>query len=195
MAIALLRTPSSYSPPSATAPLLPFTTACRSPSRVPSSAGHWKRVRGLRIKSGSGRGLALTLADTSGDLKEIRDCCTIWKWKEFDVNYLVKGKGPPLLLVHGFGASVGHWRRSEAEKTMILFDILPFVNHASSCTRLCFLAADLAPSLSFLQLKHLNTLECMKCYLDDENFPPMLYRKLVYLLIIDQFARTLEWKM
>ncbi|URD84465.1 alpha/beta hydrolase fold [Musa troglodytarum] len=112
MAIAQLRTPSSYSPPSATAPLLPFTTACCSPSRVPSSAGHWKRVRGLRIASGSGRGLALTLADTSEGLKEIRDCCTIWKWKEFDVNYLVKGKGPPLLLVHGFGASVGHWRRN-----------------------------------------------------------------------------------
>ncbi|URD80667.1 alpha/beta hydrolase fold [Musa troglodytarum] len=111
MAIAQLRTPSSYSPPSATAPL-PFTTACCSPSRVPSSAGHWKRVRGLRIASGSGRGLALTLADTSEGLKEIRDCCTIWKWKEFDVNYLVKGKGPPLLLVHGFGASVGHWRRN-----------------------------------------------------------------------------------
>lgn len=116
MALVLLRTPSSYSPPSATAPLLPFTTACRSPSRVPSSAGHWKRVRGLRIASGSGRGLALTHADTSGDLKEIRDCCTVWKWKDFDVNYLVKGKGPPLLLVHGFGASVGHWRRSEAKK-------------------------------------------------------------------------------
>ncbi|CAL9206976.1 unnamed protein product [Musa hybrid cultivar] len=112
MALVLLRTPSSYSPPSATTPLLPFTTAFRSPSRVPSSAGHWKRVRGLRIASGSGRGLALTHADTSGDLKEIRDRCTIWKWKEFDVNYLVKGKGPPLLLVHGFGASVGHWRRN-----------------------------------------------------------------------------------
>jgi pimeloyl-ACP methyl ester carboxylesterase len=27
------------------------------------------------------------------------------------VNYLARGQGPPVLLVHGFGASVAHWRR------------------------------------------------------------------------------------
>ncbi|RLM98738.1 pheophytinase, chloroplastic [Panicum miliaceum] len=28
------------------------------------------------------------------------------------VNYLARGQGPPVLLVHGFGASVAHWRRN-----------------------------------------------------------------------------------
>jgi pimeloyl-ACP methyl ester carboxylesterase len=35
-----------------------------------------------------------------------------WVWKNYTVQYTVVGTGAPLLLVHGFGASLGHWRRN-----------------------------------------------------------------------------------
>ncbi len=37
----------------------------------------------------------------------------IWKWRDYNINYVDIGgdqKKPPLLLIHGFGASVFHWR-------------------------------------------------------------------------------------
>eukprot|EP00741_Cyanophora_paradoxa_P007234 tig00001094_g6998.t1 len=39
-----------------------------------------------------------------------------WRWRGFLVNYVCAGStGPAILLVHGFGASVGHWRRNIAD--------------------------------------------------------------------------------
>lgn len=36
----------------------------------------------------------------------------IWTWQNYNIQYTVMGDGPPLLLVHGFGASLGHWRKN-----------------------------------------------------------------------------------
>lgn len=33
-----------------------------------------------------------------------------WKWKDHKIHYVVQGEGPPLVLIHGFGASAFHWR-------------------------------------------------------------------------------------
>lgn len=44
-------------------------------------------------------------------LREIYATCRQWLWKGYSINYAVQGSGPPILLVHGFGASIGHWRR------------------------------------------------------------------------------------
>lgn len=46
------------------------------------------------------------------DLPAIYARCRKWEWKGYSINYFVGGKGPPLLLVHGFGASIGHWRKN-----------------------------------------------------------------------------------
>ncbi|KAI4339671.1 hypothetical protein MLD38_024586 [Melastoma candidum] len=51
------------------------------------------------------------------NLPEIKEKCRRWLWKgKFSVNYFVSGNEsdskPPVLLVHGFGASVPHWRRN-----------------------------------------------------------------------------------
>uniref|UniRef100_A0A6N2N245 AB hydrolase-1 domain-containing protein n=1 Tax=Salix viminalis TaxID=40686 RepID=A0A6N2N245_SALVM len=54
------------------------------------------------------------------EIKEIEERCRKWIWKgKFSINYFVScnsdsqsSPGPPLLLVHGFGASIPHWRRN-----------------------------------------------------------------------------------
>jgi hypothetical protein len=42
-----------------------------------------------------------------------------WRWRGYKINYRVEGPkgGPPLLLIHGFGASVNHFRNQ--------FEMLP----------------------------------------------------------------------
>lgn len=48
----------------------------------------------------------------SKELLEIYESCWQWNWRGYKINYAVQGNGPPLLLVHGFGASIGHWRKN-----------------------------------------------------------------------------------
>ncbi|MBT9315443.1 alpha/beta fold hydrolase [Leptothoe spongobia] len=36
----------------------------------------------------------------------------IWNWRGYDIQYTVEGEGTPLVLIHGFGASIGHWRKN-----------------------------------------------------------------------------------
>lgn len=35
-----------------------------------------------------------------------------WTWNGYNIEYTVTGTGRPLVLVHGFGASIGHWRQN-----------------------------------------------------------------------------------
>ena len=35
-----------------------------------------------------------------------------WTWQGHDIRYTVAGEGKPLLLIHGFGASIGHWQKN-----------------------------------------------------------------------------------
>ncbi|MBE9038965.1 alpha/beta fold hydrolase [aff. Roholtiella sp. LEGE 12411] len=35
-----------------------------------------------------------------------------WTWRGYKIQYTVMGAGRPLILVHGFGASIGHWRKN-----------------------------------------------------------------------------------
>jgi len=35
-----------------------------------------------------------------------------WNWQGYKIQYTLMGKGTPLVLVHGFGASMGHWRKN-----------------------------------------------------------------------------------
>ncbi|MCS6812881.1 MAG: alpha/beta fold hydrolase [Cyanobacteria bacterium] len=35
-----------------------------------------------------------------------------WLWQGYRIQYTVHGEGLPLVLLHGFGASIGHWRKN-----------------------------------------------------------------------------------
>ncbi|MEW5312174.1 MAG: hypothetical protein WDW38_003821 [Sanguina aurantia] len=54
-----------------------------------------------------------------------------WRWRGHKINYVTAGCGPPVLLVHGFGASVGHWKKNipvlaEAGYKVYALDLLGF---------------------------------------------------------------------
>jgi pimeloyl-ACP methyl ester carboxylesterase len=36
----------------------------------------------------------------------------VWIWRDYKIQYTVMGIGQPLVLIHGFGASIGHWRKN-----------------------------------------------------------------------------------
>jgi pimeloyl-ACP methyl ester carboxylesterase len=38
-----------------------------------------------------------------------------WNWQGHQICYVVQGSGQPLVLIHGFGASIGHWRNNISE--------------------------------------------------------------------------------
>ncbi|MEM9906724.1 MAG: alpha/beta fold hydrolase [Cyanobacteria bacterium P01_D01_bin.44] len=55
----------------------------------------------------------------------------IWDWRGYDITYTVHGAGQPIVLIHGFGASIGHWRKnipvlSEAGYRVYAIDLLGF---------------------------------------------------------------------
>ncbi|KAL5562684.1 hypothetical protein UlMin_032431 [Ulmus minor] len=76
---------------------------------------------------------------------EIKEKCKKWLWKgQFSISYFVSNRdeqqqevegsasnsNPPLLLVHGFGASISHWRRNirtlAQNQTVYAIDLLGF---------------------------------------------------------------------
>ena len=56
-----------------------------------------------------------------------------WTWQGNKIQYTVQGSGRPLLLIHGFGASIGHWRKNipvlaEGGYRVFALDLLGFGN-------------------------------------------------------------------
>ena len=54
-----------------------------------------------------------------------------WEWQGYNTVYTVQGEGQPLLLIHGFGASIGHWRKNiptlaDAGYQVFALDLLGF---------------------------------------------------------------------
>ena len=54
-----------------------------------------------------------------------------WDWQGYSIQYTVMGTSQPLVLIHGFGASIGHWRKNipvlaEAGYQVYAIDLLGF---------------------------------------------------------------------
>jgi len=54
-----------------------------------------------------------------------------WTWQGHQIQYSVTGSGTPLVLIHGFGASIGHWKKNipvwaEAGYQVFALDLLGF---------------------------------------------------------------------
>ncbi|KAL8482491.1 hypothetical protein ACS0TY_028605 [Phlomoides rotata] len=72
------------------------------------------------------------------EVSEIDGKCKRWVWRGYNINYFVYPEEngdaatmkPPLLLVHGFGASIAHWRRNiptlAQSHTVYTIDLLGF---------------------------------------------------------------------
>ena len=59
------------------------------------------------------------------------DAASNWVWRGHAIRYQVYGQGQPLVLIHGFGASIGHWRKNspilaEAGYQVFVLDLLGF---------------------------------------------------------------------
>lgn len=58
------------------------------------------------------------------------DGYNFWTWRGHKVHYVVQGQGPPIVLIHGFGASAFHWRYNIPElaktHTVYAMDLLGF---------------------------------------------------------------------
>lgn len=51
----------------------------------------------------------IVLPETGSSFKFDRQT---WIWNGHSIQYTVVGQGQPLVLIHGFGASIGHWRKN-----------------------------------------------------------------------------------
>ncbi|XP_061345846.1 pheophytinase, chloroplastic [Gastrolobium bilobum] len=82
-----------------------------------------------------------TTSGADGVVEKIKQRCLTWQWKgQYSINYFVSSDAdspqqlqanhPPLLLVHGFGASIPHWRRNiktlAQNYTVYVIDLLGF---------------------------------------------------------------------
>ncbi|MED6200916.1 hypothetical protein PIB30_089992 [Stylosanthes scabra] len=73
---------------------------------------------------------------TFSEVEMIKSKCLKWQWKgQYSINYFASSSDddegyPPLLLVHGFGASIPHWRRNiktlSQNYTVYAIDLLGF---------------------------------------------------------------------
>lgn len=99
----------------------------RFPPRYPNEKISCNNIRGNSIANCTKSATPITAISTASDgggnlleLAEIKESYRKWLWKgQYSINYFVSpflpssssNSNPPLLLVHGFGASILHWRR------------------------------------------------------------------------------------
>ncbi|XP_002962489.2 uncharacterized protein LOC9662179 [Selaginella moellendorffii] len=70
---------------------------------------------GIALAGGGEEQQEVAPGEIGPGMEEIYSQCKVWEWKGlYKINYvaLVSSGGPAILLVHGFGASIGHFRRN-----------------------------------------------------------------------------------
>ena len=88
-----------------------------------------------------------SVTSTATEVEKIKQRCLTWQWKgQYSINYFVSSDSPQqsqsnhpaLLLVHGFGASIPHWRRQLSHHNYSCVQLF----HFSCC---CFLVHPFFP--------------------------------------------------
>eukprot|EP00877_Chromochloris_zofingiensis_P001857 jgi/Chrzof1/11672/Cz06g04170.t1_PPH3 len=88
--------------------------------RTPGNLRPTARSSDIRVTSHQASGSRVQSTSSSSTPAQLGPTCTqfsktytphSWKWKGHKINYVTAGCGEPILLVHGFGASAGHYRR------------------------------------------------------------------------------------
>lgn len=101
------------------------TCSLGNPLRFPCRRIHRNPISAVVRAAGAAAADAAVAVETLPPLEvsEIDGKCKKWGWRGYAINYFVypeiSGEAadnvkPPLLLVHGFGASIAHWRRCVA---------------------------------------------------------------------------------
>lgn len=80
--------------------------------------------------------ITTTRSDSRIQLTDLKENSSKWEWKGNSINYFVykatqeSSSNPPVLLVHGFGASIPHWRKNikviAQTRTVYAIDLLGF---------------------------------------------------------------------
>ncbi|RDX69055.1 Pheophytinase, chloroplastic [Mucuna pruriens] len=113
---------------------------CHHANYLSSAKGCCSNRTSVIINSTSATNTATSAAEGSlSEVEKIKQRCLTWQWKgQYSVNYFVSSDSPlplhanhpPLLLVHGFGASIPHWRRNiktlSQNYTVYAIDLLGF---------------------------------------------------------------------
>ncbi|XP_051123544.1 uncharacterized protein LOC127246305 isoform X2 [Andrographis paniculata] len=148
MAVSLAALPSSFTISSSLFAAPPgYKNRCYSPRRCPNFLPRkTKKDHIFSISCTNNTSVASPAAESVEkeellpplELGEINAKCKKWVWKGYTINYLVypadsaaaATNRPPLLLVHGFGASIAHWRRNiptlAQNYTVYAIDLLGF---------------------------------------------------------------------
>ena len=61
-----------------------------------------------------------------------------WTWQDHTIRYTVQGQGKPVLLIHGFGASIGHWQKNIPVLAIRIFEF-EFISNNKSFISYCLL--------------------------------------------------------
>jgi len=72
-----------------------------------------------------------TQTKTQTKTKPLKDIAgESWQWRGHAINYTKSGSGPPVILIHGFGAMLGHYRKTSPalakDHTVYAIDLLGF---------------------------------------------------------------------
>lgn len=72
-----------------------------------------------------------SLPTTALPSSPLSDNLQTWDWRGHTIRYMAIGQGIPLVLIHGFGASIGHWKKNipvlaEAGYRVFALDLLGF---------------------------------------------------------------------
>lgn len=84
------------------------------PNQLSTKNNGGRNSKSVIINSTSSSAASIETSGSLSEVEKIKQKCLKWKWKgEYSINYFVSSdsNNPPLLLVHGFGASIPHWRR------------------------------------------------------------------------------------